>query len=637
MRKNKYIIITILSALLFLTTTSCRDDMAEINSNPSQITEANISYLFAQAVKDFQPAGYTFWFYNAPMTFKWGQMGVSTGGYTDQFNRSTPTGEQGSQSIALLKYVRDIEHVRNNVLDEEEAAKYANLAACVDVMAVYLGLFDSDMFGDRPYTEAAMARYGGTLTPKYDKVEDLYSFWLNTLDDAITTLTTSTDQIFPPTQDVAYNGDVAKWAKLANSTKLKIAARLISQNRSKALEIASEVANNPVGVLDGEDDDFMFNKASSVTSGDHDLVYHWNNGFMESTASSQRVVDFMLKNKDPRVRFFYRKNTWNSKIVQGFFDQNKEDAIPYYILENVEYTESDGKKTFVAWKGMGEPWVRYYGLPVEMGAQYDKDKYGDYFDYTNRARLKIGDSEKTYTPFSGFNQEMIIGRYDFTYPTLPGDDVIEDLENMPWYGMYISTAEVNLYLAEFKLLGANLPKTAQEYFTKATKASVEEYDRLARLNKIPYYGEDYVGNNYDPHEKEIDLQPGEIDAMVANADYQLTGDKALDLEKVYIQQLIHFTLLPNEQFVTVRRSGVPKENSTMIAWENFSPVVNNNEIPRRFEVTSPNRTDLMFDVLTESYESQGFTPGTNQDGSVLNSERVWQDKNAPQFGEGPKM
>lgn len=636
MRKNKYIIITILSALLFLTT-SCRDDMAEINSNPSQITEANISYLFAEAVKEFQPAGYTFWFYNAPLTFKWAQMGVSTSGYTDQFNRSTATGDQGSQTIALLKYVRDIEHVRNNVLDEEEAAKYANLAACVDVMAVYLGLFDSDMFGDRPYTEAAMARYGGTLTPKYDKVEDLYNVWLETLDEAITTLTTSTDQIFPPAQDVAYNGDVAKWAKLANSTKLKIAARLISQNRSKALEIASEVANNPVGVLDGEEDDFMFNKASSVTSDDHDLVYHWNNGFMETTASSQRVVDFMLKNKDPRVRFFYRKNAWNSKIVQGFFDQNKEDAIPYYILENVEYTEKDGKKTFVAWKGMGEPWVRYYGLPVEMGAQFDKDKYGDYFDYTNRARLKIGDSEKTYTPFSGFNQEMIIGRYDFTYPTLPGDEVIQDVENMPWYGMYISTAEVNLYLAEFKLLGANLPKTAQEYFTKATRASVEEYNRLARLNKIPYYGEDFVGNNYDPHEKEIDLQPGEIEAMVANADYQLTGDKALDLEKVYIQQLIHFTLLPNEQFVTARRSGVPKENSTMIAWENFSPVVNNNEIPRRFEVTSPNQTDLMFDVLTESYKSQGFTPGTNQDGSVLNSERVWQDKNAPQFGEGPKM
>ena len=35
--------------------------------------------------------------------------------------------------------------------------------------------------------------------------------------------------------------------------------------------------------------------------------------------------------------------------------------------------------------------------------------------------------------------------------------MIQDIEDNPWYGMYMTTAEVNLYLAEFKLLGANLP------------------------------------------------------------------------------------------------------------------------------------------------------------------------------------
>ena len=260
--------------------------------------------------------------------------------------------------------------------------------------------------------------------------------------------------------------------------------------------------------------------------------------------------------------------------------------------------------------------------------------YGDYFDYSNRSKLKVGSAEKVYTPFSGFNQEMIIGRYDFTLPTVPGGPVIQDLDDNPWYGMYLSTAEVNLYLAEFKLLGASLPKTAESYFSKAIKASVEEYNRLAELNKIPYYDKTY---GYDPHEAVIDLQDGEIAAMAANADYQLTGDAALDLEKVYVQQLLHFTLLPNEQFVTVRRSGVPKENSSMIAWENFGPTVPNNAIPRRFEVGAPSPTDLMLDILLEAYKSQGFTPGSSQDGTLLNSERVWQDINAPQFGQGPKM
>lgn len=629
MKKIKYTATILLSGLLLLAA-SCSEDMAKINSNPSQVTEANISYLFAQAVINFEPSGYLLWFYNAPMTFRWGQTGVPTGGFTSTYTQTTATGDQGGQYINVLKYARDIEYVRST-MKADEAAKYDNIAACVDILTVYLGIFDSDMYGDRPFTEAAKARYGGTLTPRYDKIADLYTLWLETLDDAVTTLTTTTNQTFPPNQDVVYRGDVARWAKLANSLKLKIAARLLSQDKAKALSIASAVASNPAGVIDGTDDNFLFNKASSITKDDGDKVYHWQNGFLEGTAASQRVINFMVKNKDPRVRFFYRKNAWNSTIVQGFFDQGKN--IPSYILENVNYTESGGKKTFVSWKGAGEPWVRYYGLPVEMDAAQNTTSYGDYFDYTNRSKLKIGDAEKTFTPYSGFNQEMIVGRYDFTLPTLPGGPVIQDLDNNPWYGMYMSTAEVNLYLAEFKLLGASLPKTAQEYFNKAITASVEEYNRLAALNKIPYYGKTY---DYDPNEAVIDLKNGEIAAMTANTDYQLTGNAALDLEKVYVQQLLHFTMYPNEQFVTVRRSGVPRENSTLIAWENYAPAVPNNAIPRRFEVGAPSPTDLMYQILIDAYTSQGFTPGSSQDGTLLNAERVWQDINAPQFGQGPQ-
>jgi len=627
MKKIKYLLTIILSCLLVVGT-SCRDDMADINTNPSQVVKGNIPYLFAQAVIEFEPSGYLYWFYNAAMTYRWGQMGVPTGGFTSTYTETTATGDQGYQYIRVLNYARDIQHLRST-MSEEESAKYASLSACVDILTVYLGIFDSDMYGDRPFTEASMARYGGTLTPKYDKIEDLYTLWLGMLDNAITTLTTAENQIFPHTQDVIYNGDVSKWAKLANSLKLKIAVRLLSQKKEQALTIASDVAAASCGVLDGRDDDFLFNKANAIAKDDGDKVYHWNQTFLTGMASSQRVVNFMLRNKDPRVRFFYRKNEWNSKIVQGFFDADKN--IPAYILENVNYSVVDGKKKFESWKGLGEPWVRYYGLPVEMDAG-NNVAYADYFDYANRCRLT--NERAAYMPFSQFQQEMIIGRYDFTLPTLPGDPIIQDTEDVPWYGMYMSTAEVNLYLAEFKLLGANLPKTAAEYFNKGVRASVEEYDRLASLNKIPYYGKTY---DYDPNEKVIDLKAGEIEAMLTNTDYQLTGNTTSDLEKVYVQQLIHFTLFPDDQFVTVRRSGCPKEESNLIRWENFSPLVPNNAIPRRFEVPAPSPTDKMYQILLDSYRSQGFTPGSNQPGTLLNSERVWQDKGAPQFGEGPKQ
>lgn len=145
---------------------------------------------------------------------------------------------------------------------------------------------------------------------------------------------------------------------------------------------------------------------------------------------------------------------------------------------------------------------------------------------------------------------MVIGRYyTFTLPTVPGGPVITRTENRPWYGMYLGGSEVNLYLAEFKLLGANLPGTAEDYFKKGIRLSVQEYDKTAGLNQIPYYGTTY---DYDPNEVSIELKDGEIDAMLASPDYNLTGSTSDQLEKVYLQQMIHFIMYPYDQFVTAR-------------------------------------------------------------------------------------
>lgn len=56
------------------------------------------------------------------------------------------------------------------------------------------------------------------------------------------------------------------------------------------------------------------------------------------------------------------------------------------------------------------------------------------------------------------------------------------------------------------------------------------------------------------------------------------------------------------------------------------------KIPRRVALNAPSPTDLMYDVLNQAYKEQGFSIGS---GSILNSERIWQDINAPQWGSGP--
>lgn len=614
-------------------TTGCRDDFADINSSPSQVTVGDPSYLFAMAVMDFDPFDYTYWFYDAPMLTSWTQMAVPTGSFTESSALTTVTG--GVNYVRVLKLAHEITYLRSN-MSEEDAAKHATTAACVDVLTAYLALSSSDINGDIQFTEAGNALHGGTLTPAYDRIADLYTLWLSQLDNAITVFTTAsaTEQIFESEQDIVFKGDRTKWAKAANSMKLKIAARLISQDKARALTIASEVANASCGYIDSLADAMLFNKGI-VNSSSNDYIYHWSNGFMDGMASNQRIVNFMLKNKDPRVRFQYRKNDWNSKIVQEFYDQGK--AIPSYIEENVEYTTTGGKKTFVRWKGMGEPWVRYYGLPVEYNASNNTAVYGEWFDYSNRYKItdENGQSAKSYRPYSMYQHQMVIGRnYNFTMPTPPGGPVITKNDSRPWYGLYLGGGEVNLYLAEFKLLGANLPGTAESYFTQGVKLSVQEYDKAAELNQIAYYGTTY---DYDPNEVSIELKSGEIEAMLASDDYQLTGSTSEQLEKVYLQQLINFTMYPYDQFVTARRSGLPKFNSQFISRENFAsiPVTN---FPRRFQTGVPNEMSQLYQIQRDAYAAQGYTITGAGDAntSILNSERTWQDQGAPQWGEGPK-
>lgn len=639
MKPNKLIIAALaVGATLF---SGCRDDFSETNQDPASLTTANISYLFAEAVYLFEPQGYLEYFYNAPMKYAWAGMGISTSGATESILTLTAAGGQGSQYINTLRYVRAMENELSNYSDDEYNT-YVPYLAATRVLTVYLGIFDTDMYGSIPYSEACNAAYGGTLTPSYDTVEDLYTAWLAELDEAISIFTTD-GMMMTRSQDVVCGGDLDKWAKFANSLKLRIAVRLLAQNETKAKSIASEVASASCGYIDSLDDDIMFNKCT-VNSQSDDYIYHWSNGFT-GCAGSKSVIEFMIANQDPRVRFFYKKNYWNSTIVQGYYDAGLE--IPDFIEENVVYTTgSDGKKQFVEWGGLGEPWVRYYGMTEDWMASTDTSgDYKWYFQssYANAgSELTIYDSNNqtpsTYTTYSTLNQMMIIGRYytsadQVESATLPGDTYTFTTESRPWYGMYLSAGEVNLYLAEFAMLNGN-ESQAETYYNRALSFSVQEYDELAELNQVAYYSTVSGCFGYDPNEGAIDLKDGEIDNMMACDGYAFTGTSAEKLEKIYLQEMLHFTLYPNEVYVTARRSGYPSYSSTILPRKQYSAVPSSS-IPRRFPTGAIEVTDKMADVRQAAYDEEGLT--VTSDGTystLLNTERLWMDKGAPEWGAG---
>ena len=620
MKANRILIAITLLAAVGLS--SCRKEFAEINQNPAAVTTAEPSYLATRAMTLFETNDYTFWFYNQPLYAKWTQMGAS-GSFSESVY-GVPTGVNHQTSyITMLSYRNEID----KYIEDFEHPEYKAYSAMCGVLAVYGAIYAIDINGDIQYTEAAQYRNGGKLTPEYDKVENLYNLFVEELDGYIATFKDNS-QVVVAKQDIIFNGDLAKWAKMANTLKLKIAVRLLGNNAGKAGEIAKGVLANSAGYIDSLEDAFIFHKADKDTGGD--IAYQTGNSYSGWIASSSRnVINFMKESRDPRVRFFYYKNGYNSKVIQCFIDNGKKDDLPPFVQENINL-DADGN--FESYK-LGEPWCRYEGIPIvwNISPEYDS-MLGVYFETADRYQVKIGDAQKSYSLFSGLNEEMIRGRVDFTLPTIPGGPNITDTEDVPWWGLYLGAGETNLYLAELAQLGV-ISGNAKNYYERGVTLSVQEWDYVAGKNKIPYYGTNY---GYDPLEESIELKEGEIETMLATDAVQWDGS----LEKIYLQQLMNFTMMPDEMFVTARRSGYPKVGSRLLPFVDFGSKFAVTAIPRRFEFAEPTPTDIMHDIRVANLKDQGFTMGTNQSGTgfitttVLNTERLWQDKNAPQWGAG---
>ena len=534
--KLKYIMASFLiGSCTFIS--SCKDDFADINTNPTIVSKPDPRYLFTQALANFDGHDYFAWYYDYNNMLRWSQTVASTGGNENLMTTMSNSGKMGSQVYNVMNQVNELTYIVNTTLEGEEQAKYTYLKALCQPLMIYLAMWDTDMYGSMAYTEAYQARYGGTLTPKYDTQAELFDLWEKQLKETVETLANDVTidgnkvtQQSLGSQDIIYQGDYTKWLKFANSLRLKLAVRLINEDKDRALNIVRDAAKYPI--MDGLEDDFFYNKSAT------DRHMPGGNSMDNRGAGSMQLINFMLEHFDPRIRVFFEKNDYNSIVVQAFYD--KGQRLPSFVEENVISEEVNGKKVFKGWKAPGEPWVRYYGLPteVEAGLADQHPEYVDYFDKAGKlwkVSDKDGNGETTYYPYSPLNQYMFDKKVIIDYPVAPSAPKVQITDLYAWYGLYLSTAEVNLYLAELKLLSQGqdigFSGNAESYLKKGVEYSMRAYDKLAGLNHIPYYDNTFGQDKFDVT---IKLQENEVTRLLNDPILTLDGSTTENLEKVYL-------------------------------------------------------------------------------------------------------
>ncbi len=611
----------IVFALVLLMVWGCdKEKFAELNSSPSTISTPDLRFSVTKAIEQMYSDDYLTWFYNNfQYIYPWTQVTSKQGGNNSDFVDMGPSSSFNIYS-SLFPQTLDVRAIIDK-MTEPEKSSYQAIRAVTFATQILPALFNTDNFGSLVYTEAGLAPYTNPplLTPILDNQKALFTIWLKELDNAIAVLSTAKNQVTLGSQDIIYGGDNAKWAKFCNLLKLKIAARLINQDRALALKVAGEVGTSAAGFMNSMSDDFIYQKGPKY--------YGTGNGLWIGYAS-KNLVDFLVGNKDPRLRFLFEKNEFNAEVVQAFLDAGK--ALPPYVAQ---YVNVDADKKFTGWKAPGEPWVRYHGAPLSPDAKQNPVN-NIYFNQSELNRLTVGGVQKTYASTSLFSEKLVRTSYDFNYPTKPGGRIIQLKDNDPGLNVVLGTAaETNLFLAEFKLLGATLPKSAQEYFNKGVELSVSRMDALAKNNQMPYYSTDPVYINADEAEAaSTKLRGGEITDLLAKPICNLATD---GLEKVYIQQYINYMNTPGDVWTTVRRSGVPKVGSLYLAWEKFTSSGVEMTIPRRFVIATPGEDDTNYANRMAAITEQGITPSVLNP-VKLNTERFWFDKLNPQYGMGPK-
>lgn len=201
-------------------------------------------------------------------------------------------------------YSSELEDFRK-IIQKGQAANAPGIWAPAVIMRTLVFSYLTNTFGDIPYFQAlAGDSANATLTPAYDKQQDIYADFFKQLDVAAKALAGASNTL--GTADPIYGSfrdeSPAKWQKFANSLRLRLAMQIVNVDPTTAnTQIAAALAPANGGVFTSNDDN-----AELRWPGDGVYNNPWSDNFAgrDDHRMSQTFMNLMLSMNDPRVPVF---------------------------------------------------------------------------------------------------------------------------------------------------------------------------------------------------------------------------------------------------------------------------------------------------------------------------------------------
>ena len=253
---KKIIISIFMLSMLF---TAC-DTNLDINRDPDSLSNVPLkSQLPAGIIGVIGAEGSYYALIGGFWSQYWTQSNASNQ-YKDVDSYLIGTGDYFAAWRNMYDALGDIRSVKRNA----QAAGNWNYFLIATVLEVQASQVLTDFYGSIPYSEANNI---SILEPKYDTGEEIYGFMIADLDLALSKdLSTSKGEV-PGSDDLVFQGDLSKWAKFANTLKLKIFMRQINSSRS-AIGIAgvNSLLTSGVEFLDVDAAITQFEDAPSLSN-----------------------------------------------------------------------------------------------------------------------------------------------------------------------------------------------------------------------------------------------------------------------------------------------------------------------------------------------------------------------------------